>query len=186
MPNKPLIKASPQMQAADYESRLMMARDTFRELQTHIQSADQKVQFVLTANAFLAASVSFEGRNALARIQAQGLTTISSLALIGSGMILLGIIASTVFTVLTLVPRVTLQSRRSVFFFSDVAATPADAYVSEFMTLSGEELYRQVIYQVHSNARIVEVKFMWARRATLALAATLFVWVFIQAVQFLS
>lgn len=179
-------KSSPKAQGADYESRLMMARDTFRELQTHIQAADQKVQFVLTANAFLAASVSFEGRNALAKIEAQGLTTISSLALIGSGMILLGIIASTVFTVLTLIPRVSLQVRRSVFFFSDVADTPADMYVNEFMGLSAEELYRQVIYQVHSNARIVEVKFMWARRATLSLAATLFVWVFIQGVQFLS
>jgi len=174
------------MQAADYESRLMMARDTFRELQTHIQTADQKVQFVLTANAFLAASLSFEGRNALARIQEQGLTTISSLTLIANGFVLLGIIASTVFTVLTLVPRVTLQARRSVFFFADAANTPADQYVDEFMSLTGDELYRQVIYQAHANARIVEVKFMWARRATLALAATLFVWVFIQAIQFLS
>src|SRR5689334_1009360 len=63
MPKAKPSATSPAMQAADYESRLMMARDTFRELQTHIQTADQKVQFVLTANAFLAASVSFEGRN---------------------------------------------------------------------------------------------------------------------------
>src|SRR5574341_1155127 len=115
-------RTSPVMQAADFESRLALARDTFRELQTHIQTADQKVQFVLTANAFLAASVSFEGRDVLARLHELGLTTVASVSIIGSGMVLLGIIFSTVFTVLTLTPRVTIQARHSLFFFADVAS----------------------------------------------------------------
>ena len=178
-------KPSPDMEAADFEARLALARDTFRDLQAHIQNADQKVQFVLTANAFLAASVSFEGRNALDRIQEMGLTTSTSMVLLGSGAVLLGIIASTVFTVLTLVPRITIQYPRSLFFFADAAATPVKAYVDEFLSLSGVEMYRQLIEQVHANSRIVQVKFRWARRATLALAATLFVWVFIQSIQFL-
>lgn len=179
------VKALPEKETADFEARLAVARDTFRDLQAHIQNADQKVQFVLTANAFLAASVSFEGRNALERVQELGLTTSTSMVLLGSGAVLLGIIASTVFTVLTLVPRVTFQYPRSLFFFADAAATSVDDYVNEFMGLSGLELYRQLIEQVHANSRIVQVKFRWARRATLALAATLFVWVFIQSIQFL-
>jgi hypothetical protein len=174
------------LEREDFEARLNMARDTFNDLQTSIQAADQKVQFVLTANAFLAATISLEGRQALTQIEQTGLTTSAAFAIIAGGLILIGIVASTIFTVLTLVPRVSPSHRRSLFFFADIAATPADVFVDEFLGLNADEVYRQVLYQVHANAQIVERKFMWARRATLALAGTLFLWVAAAVIRFLN
>jgi Pycsar effector protein len=178
----PQTKISPD---EDFSARLNMARDAFNDLQTSIQAADQKVQFVLTANAFLAATLSFQGSQALAQIAKSGLTTPTALTIVMGGLILIGIVASTIFTVMTLLPRVSPSYRRSLFFFSDIANTPPDSFVEEFMALDGEEVYRQVLYQVHVNAKIVERKFLWARWATLALAVTLFIWVVAAVLKFL-
>jgi hypothetical protein len=84
------------------------------------------------------------------------------------------------------VPRVSPSQRRSLFFFADIAATAPDVFVDEFLALNAEEVYRQVLYQVHVNAQIVERKFIWARRATLALAGTLFLWVAVAVIRFVN
>jgi hypothetical protein len=167
------------------DDRLETALELFRELQDHIEKADQKVQFVLTANAFLAAGISIDTRSALEQIRLYGLTSSSTTTLILVGLMLLGIVASTVFAVLTLVPRILVTQHTSLLFFADIAIMPPDTFVKDFSSMTQEALYRQILLEIHSNSRIVKEKFRWARSATLTLAACLFFWVGIQMMGFL-
>ncbi|MGH8576597.1 MAG: Pycsar system effector family protein [Gammaproteobacteria bacterium] len=68
----------------------------------------------------------------------------------------------------------------TLFYFGDIhGMEPAD-YVRAFMGLSAEDALDQVLTQVHVNAKIVQKKYLWTRRAATGFVAATVVWLAVQ------
>lgn len=159
---------------------LQLASHLLDSVHSQIRVADEKIRALFGATALLAAALAFAGQMSDLR-SSSAIMTVLLLAL--RGVLLVAIAFSVASAILALLPRVRLaRQQRSLFFFGDVAQTSHDAFLAEFMVLSEQSALRQVLSQVHANAQIVRVKYLWTRRAATGFLAAVITWLMAQLV----
>jgi hypothetical protein len=87
--------------------------------------------------------------------------------LIAYAVLLATLAFSLISAVFALRPRLSHHeiSERSLFYFGDIHGMETADYVRAFMGLSEQAALDQVLTQVHVNAKIVQKKYLWTRRA---------------------
>lgn len=174
------------METVDLRSDVELVERILALMHSQIETADGKVHFLLAANALLAAALSFESQRTLPQLQIDGIAGWEWALIAASVVLLLSIVLSTLFSILTLLPRIRFGQERSLFFFSDIALMPSGQFIGEFRELTDDELYEQVLCQVHANAQIASQKFLWVRLSTIVLTGGLLSWVAVQVAQFFA
>jgi hypothetical protein len=112
----------------------------------------------------------------------QALSQLTLIPLIAYAVLLCTLGFSLISAVLALRPRLTHHqiAERSLFYFGDIHGMEAADYVRAFMGLSVEAALDQVLTQVHVNAKIVQTKYVWTRRAATGFVTATVVWLAVQ------
>ncbi len=127
-------------------------------------------------SAIFVAALTLTGQQVLSQLKSEG----HLIPLIAYAVLLVTLGFSLISAVLALRPRLTPVTERSLFYFGDIhGMEPAD-YVRAFMGLSVEAALDQVLTQVHVNAKIVQKKYLWTRRAATGFVAATVVWLAVQ------
>jgi hypothetical protein len=158
---------------------LRLAVQLLDNLHAQIRATDEKIRALFAASAILVAALTYTGQQAMSQLKsdAQGMIT-----LIAYAVLLATLAFSLISAVLALRPRLTDRpvAERSLFYFGDIQRMEPADYVRAFMSLSVEAALDQVLTQVHVNAKIVQTKYLWSRRAATGFIAAIVVWLAVQ------
>ncbi|NDJ74674.1 MAG: hypothetical protein GYB65_00325 [Chloroflexi bacterium] len=153
-------------------------------LDTQINLAETKANLVLGANAILAAAATLDRSMVQDVLQKSDPGTAEIVSLVLAVCVLFTLIVSVTFALLTSFPRgLGVQTQRNPYFFGDIAQYDEDGYLDMFMGLTGTDIKRAIIRQVHARARIVKRKFLYLRYSMLTLGAGIGLWVLHQLAQ---
>jgi hypothetical protein len=156
--------------------RVATARHLLDIVHAQIRAADEKVRVLFSGTTLLAAALAFTNSSGGA-LPSPGLLNLVITVL--HLLLLASVAVAVVSAIAALLPRVSVgRPDRSLYFFSDIAATSHADFVEEFNTASQVALLRQALSQVYVNATIVRTKYVWIRRATVAFAAAVLFLVF--------
>jgi Pycsar effector protein len=153
---------------------LRLAVQILDNLHAQIRATDEKIRALFAGSAIFVAALTLTGQQALSQLKFE--------ELIAYAVLLVTLGFSLISAVLALRPRLTHHpvAERSLFYFGDIhGMEPAD-YVRAFMGLSVEAALDQVLTQVHVNAKILQKKYLWTRRAATGFVAATVVWLAVQ------
>lgn len=158
---------------------LQLAVQILDNLHAQSRATDEKIRALFAGSAIFVAALTLTGQQALSHFtsEEQGL-----IPLIAYAVLLCTLGFSLISAVLALRPRLTHHqiAERSLFYFGDIHGMEAADYVRAFMGLSVEAALDQVLTQVHVNAKIVQTKYVWTRRAATGFVAATVVWLAVQ------
>ena len=158
---------------------LRLAVQILDNLHAQIRATDEKIRALFAGSAIFVAALTLTGQQALSQVKSkeQGI-----LILIAYAVLLATLAFSLISAVLALRPRLTHHpvAERSLFYFGDIHGMETADYVRAFMGLSVEAALDQVLTQVHVNAKIVQKKYLWTRRAATGFVAATVVWLAVQ------
>ncbi|MGH8479178.1 MAG: Pycsar system effector family protein [Gammaproteobacteria bacterium] len=159
---------------------LRLAVQILENLHAQIRATDEKIRALFAGSAIFVAALTFTGQQALSQLKSEEQGTL--IPLIAYAVLLCTLAFSLISAVLALRPRLTHHpvAERSLFYFGDIYGMEAADYVRAFMGLSAEAALDQVLTQVHVNAKIVQKKYLWTRRAATGFAAATVVWLAVQ------
>ena len=148
-------------------------------LHAQIRATDEKIRALFAGSAIFVAALTLTGQQALSQLKSKEQGT---LILIAYAVLLATLAFSLISAVLALRPRLTHHqlAERSLFYFGDIHGMEAADYVRAFMGLSEQAALDQVLTQVHVNAKIVQKKYLWTRRAATGFVAATMVWLAVQ------
>ena len=86
------------------------------------------------------------------------------------------LLASMAFAAWVYIPR-NPRTGRSLIYFEDIAALPAQAFVEQSSKMDAAEIERQYLEQVHAVSRVASTKMYWARWAYFAAIPSVALWV---------
>ena len=84
--------------------------------------------------------------------------------------------ASTVFAAIVYVPR-NPGTGKSLIYFEDIAALSVAEFSERSKGMSGEEIQRLLLQQVHAVSDVASTKMKWARLAYIADAPSVLLWI---------
>jgi hypothetical protein len=154
------------------------AQSILDNLHAQIRATDEKIRALFAGSAIFVAALTLTGQQALSQLKSEE----HLIPLIAYAVLLVTLGFSLISAVLALRPRLTHHpvAERSLFYFGDIhGMEPAD-YVRAFMGLSVEAALDQLLTQVHVNAKIVQKKYLWTRRAATGFVAATVVWLAVQ------
>jgi hypothetical protein len=153
---------------------LRLAVQILDNLHAQSRATDEKIRALFAGSAIFVAALTLTGQQALSQL--------TLIPLIAYAVLLCTLGFSLISAVLALRPRLTHHqiAERSLFYFGDIHGMEAADYVRAFMGLSVEAALDQVLTQVHVNAKIVQTKYVWTRRAATGFVAATVVWLAVQ------
>jgi Family of unknown function (DUF5706) len=153
---------------------LRLAVQILDNLHAQSRATDEKIRALFAGSAIFVAALTLTGQQALSQL--------TLIPLIAYAVLLCTLGFSLISAVLALRPRLTHHqiAERSLFYFGDIHGMEAADYVRAFMGLSVEAALDQVLTQVHVNAKIVQTKYVWTRRAATGFIAATVVWLAVQ------
>ena len=158
---------------------LRLAVQILDNLHAQIRATDEKIRALFAGSAIFVAALTLTGQQALSQVKSKEQGT---LILIAYAVLLATLAFSLISAVLALRPRLTHHpvAERSLFYFGDIHGMETADYVRASMGLSVEAALDQVLTQVHVNAKIVQKKYLWTRRAATGFVAATVVWLAVQ------
>lgn len=158
---------------------LRLAVQILDNLHAQIRATDEKIRALFAGSAIFVAALTLTGQQALSQLKSEELGTLIPFAY---AVLLATLAFSLISAVLALRPRLTHHevADRSLFYFGDIHGMEAADYVRAFMGLSEQAALDQVLTQVHVNAKIVQKKYLWTRRAATGFVAATVVWLAVQ------
>lgn len=167
-----------QQNVADYPidfTRLLYMQ--YQEMDILIGRADLKAQLVLAINAILIASdfnVALERMDVLFN---NGLSNEERLLDVIALMVLLSLVSSLTFAILTIVPRRRVPSDgQNLFYFRTLTEISEDTYVQDYLDASLEDVKRGVMAQIHAKSFIVRRKFRTISLSVISLLMAVLFW----------
>ena len=158
---------------------LRLAVQILDNLHAQIRATDEKIRALFAGSAIFVAALTLTGQQALSQVKSKEQGT---LILIAYAVLLVTLGFSLISAVLALRPRLTHHpvAERSLFYFGDIQGLEPADYVRAFMGLSEQAALDQVLTQVHVNAKILQKKYLWTRRAATGFVAATVVWLAVQ------
>ena len=149
-------------------------------LHAQIRATDEKIRALFAGSAIFVAALTLTGQQALSQLKSDEQGTL--IPLIAYAVLLATLAFSLISAVLALRPRLSHHevAERSLFYFGDIHGMEAADYVRAFMGLSEQAALDQVLTQVHVNAKVVQKKYLWTRRAATGFVAATVVWLAVQ------
>lgn len=149
------------------------------------RGADEKVRALFTANTlFLSALVL---GSAVSRTSLVNLTALDVADLALRACLLIALAIATAFSVMGLIPRLNIaETDRSLYFFGHIGNLSPQRFAQEFMCLSENERSGQLLPQVHANAQILQVKYVWIRRSATLLLVAVWLWLCTVSISFVN
>ena len=159
---------------------LRLAVQILDNLHAQIRATDEKIRALFAGSAIFVAALTLTGQQTLSQLKSEEQGTL--IPLIAYTVLLATLAFSLISAVLALRPRLSHHeaAERSLFYFGDVHRMEAADYVRAFMGLSEQAALDQVLTQVHVNAKIVQKKYLWTRRAATGFVAATVVWLAVQ------
>jgi len=148
-----------------------------RYMQEMVYHADRKVQFLLAANAVLAALLLPTTSGVLKNIFSLSGTLLSIGTAVVAFLLVIVIGSSLFFAFLALRPRLEFGQHRSLFYFAHIASRPVDQFVEDFGGLGNTQATADLLRQVHANAQIANQKFANVTVSTDFFLVALILWV---------
>lgn len=137
----------------------------FQQMDTQIMLADSKAQLIITANAIIIASLSFD-TGTIRRIVAAGTTLPDRLGLVVSVAMIVCIILSVFYALMTTRPNLIPPTQMgNLFFWGHIAQMSEADYRSRFMNMTIDEVKLSVITQIHARSKVVGRKFRTVQRS---------------------
>ena len=158
---------------------LRLAVQILDNLHAQIRATDEKIRALFAGSAIFVAALTLTGQQALSQVKSKEQGT---LILIAYAVLLATLAFSLISAVLALRPRLTHHpvTERSLFYFGDIQGLEPADYVRAFMDLSEQAALDQVLNEVHVNAKIVQKKYLWTRRAATGFVTATVVWLAVQ------
>lgn len=146
----------------------------YQEMDILIARADLKAQLILAINAILIAGDVRVTVGQLAQLDA--MTAIDQLLLATNGLVIISLLLSLAFAIITIYPRRSSPHGSQIYFFGDINSYAAPDYVDEYLSASLNDIKRGVISQIHAKSAIVARKFYYIRRSVVCLLGAVVFW----------
>jgi hypothetical protein len=155
---------------------LRLAVQILDNLHAQIRATDEKIRALFAGSAIFVAALTLTGQQALSQLKSEE----HLIPLIAYAVLLVTLGFSLISAVLALRPRLTHHpvAERSLFYFGDIRDGAGRLCCGR--GLSVEAALDQVLTQVHVNAKIVQKKYLWTRRAATGFVAATVVWLAVQ------
>ena len=161
---------------------LRLAVQILDNLHAQIRATDEKIRALFAGSAIFVAALTLTGQQTLSQLKSEEQGTL--IPLIAYAVLLATLAFSLISAIVALRPRLSHHeaAERSLFYFGDIHRMEAADYVRAFMGLSEQTALDQVLTQVHVNAKVVQKKYLWTRRAATGFVAATVVWLAVQLV----
>jgi len=168
------------MGTMSHAEALRLAVQILDNLYAQIRATDEKIRALFAGSAIFVAALTLTGQQTLSQLKSEEQGTL--ILLIAYAVLLATLAFSLISAILALRPRLSHHevAERSLFYFGDIQRMEAADYVRGFMGLSEQAALDQVLTQVHVNAKVVQKKYLWTRRAATGFVAATVVWLAVQ------
>jgi len=168
------------MGTMSHAEALRLAVQILDNLYAQIRATDEKIRALFAGSAIFVAALTLTGQQTLSQLKSEEQGTL--IPLIAYAVLLATLAFSLISAILALRPRLSHHeiAERSLFYFGDIQRMEAADYVRAFMGLSEQAALDQVLTQVHVNAKVVQKKYLWTRRAATGFVAATVVWLAVQ------
>lgn len=152
----------------------------FEHIEAQINRADTKAQLTLAADALLAGTLASLGKGAAGSLLSNASPILDRLADLFTVLMFLALVCSFYYAIRVINPHLRGSKRFTLMYFGQIAPMEENAFIDAFRNQSLNDLKVSTLAQVHTKARIAQIKFARARWSVNFLLIALVFWAVIQ------
>lgn len=152
----------------------------FEHIEAQINRADTKAQLTLAADALLASTLASLGKGAASSLLSNASPILDRLADLFTVLMFLALACSFYYAIRVINPHLRGSKRFTLMYFGQIAPMEEDAFIDAFRNQSLNDLKVSTLAQVHTKAKIAQIKFARASWSVNFLLIALVFWAVIQ------
>lgn len=177
MPNNVSYQALQALKLHDQEEEVTKAAFLlFEHIEGQINLADTKAQLTLAADALLAGTFAVLGKGAVSNLLSNTSPILDRLADLSTVLMFLALVCSFYYALRVINPHLQGSKRFTLMYFGQIAQMDEDDFIDTFRNQSLSDLKASTLAQVHTKAKIAQVKFARASRSVNFLILSLIFW----------
>jgi len=152
----------------------------FEHIEEQIGRADTKAQLTLAADALLVGTLASLGKGTASSLLSNTSPVLDRLADLFTILMFLALICSVYWAIRVVNPHLRGSKRFTLMYFGQISQMNEDDFIQKFLNQSLHDLKVSTLAQVHTTARIAQLKFTRARWSVNFLLMSLVFWTIIQ------